>query len=432
MSGAVPEPGARFPVPSGSTAVAGCNGGETTAMKILIAHNFYQQSGGEDSCVAAESAMLEAHGHEVLRYSLHNDSIDSLRSWQVASRTIWSRPAAREVRELVRRHRPQIVHFHNTFPLISPAAYYAARSEGAGVVQTLHNFRLLCPNAIFLRAGRACEDCLGRSFAWPGILHKCYRGSRTATAAVATMTAVHRMFGTWRTAVDVYIALTEFGRGKFVAGGLPAERIVVKPNFVYTDPGPGIGGGGYAMFVGRLSEEKGIGTLLSAGKGVKSGLSLKIVGDGPLSPLVQEAAAIDSRIEWLGRKSPDQVHSLLKGAAFLLVPSLCYETFGLVVVEAFAAGTPVIASNLGSLAEVVDHGRTGLSFQAGNAMELTATIDRFLADPADLCRMRQAARQEFEAKYTAEANYRILMATYEQAVANKTRAMKANSTRCSN
>src|SRR5262245_32370489 len=205
-------------------------------MKILIAHNYYKQPGGEDACVAAEVAMLESHGHEVVQYHLHNDAIDTMGSLQRASRTLWSRPAYHEVRQLLRRHRPQIAHFHNTFPLMSPAAYYAAQAENVRVVQTLHNFRLLCPNGLFFRKGKVCEDCIGKPIPWPGIVHKCYRDSCTASTGVATMLTVHRVLGTWRNAVDIYIALTQFGRQKFIAGGLPADRVVVKPNFLHLDP----------------------------------------------------------------------------------------------------------------------------------------------------------------------------------------------------
>src|SRR5580704_5313472 len=194
-------------------------------MNILAAHNFYKQPGGEDQCVAAEVAMLKAHGHEVTQYFLRNESIDAMSRLQVGSRTIWSGPAFRELRQLFRTHRPQIAHFHNTFPLISPAAYYAARAENVRVVQTLHNFRLCCANALLFRNGEICEDCVGKAIPWPGVLHKCYRDSRAASGATAAMLTVHRALGTWRKAVDMYIVLTESSRRKLVGGGLPAEKI---------------------------------------------------------------------------------------------------------------------------------------------------------------------------------------------------------------
>jgi glycosyltransferase involved in cell wall biosynthesis len=388
-------------------------------MKVLIAHNFYQQPGGEDQCVAAEVAMLRARGHDVVQYCLHNDSIATMNQLEVASRTLWSGPAHREIRELLRRHRPHVAHFHNTFPLISPAAYYAARAENVPVVQTLHNFRLLCPNALFFRDGKVCEDCLGRAIPWPSVVHRCYRDSAAASTGVATMLTVHRALGTFRKAVDVYIALTEFSRQKFIAGGLPPEKIVVKPNFLHFDLGPGGGAGGYGMFVGRLSPEKGLPTLLQAWQHLRGDVPLRIVGDGPLSAAVQEAAVKDPRIQWLGRKSLEEVYALLGEAVFLVVPSQCYETFGRVVVEAFARGTPVVVSNLGAMAELVDPGRTGLLFEAGNAADLATQVRRLLADGSALTRLRQQARCEYEAKYTAEANYSTLMAIYRTAGARE-------------
>jgi glycosyltransferase involved in cell wall biosynthesis len=386
-------------------------------MKILVAHNFYKQPGGEDQCLAAELAMLRAHGHEVIEYCLRNDSIDSMSRLRVAAGTTWSRSAYREVRELLRVRRPQVAYFINTFPLISPAAYYAARAEGVPVVQALHNFRLLCPNALLFRNGRVCEDCLGKSVAWPSVVHKCYRASRAASATVATMLATHRALGTWRDAVDVYIALTEFSRRKFIEGGLPAEKIVVKPNFIYPDPGPGSGKGGYALFVGRLSGEKGVTTLLRAWKELAGSLPLKIVGDGPLEGIVADAATKNTRIQWLGRQSLDEVYALIGDAMFLVLPSECYEQFPRVVIEAFAKGTPLLASNLGAMANLVDNGRTGLHFEPGDAADMAAKARRLLAAPYELVPMRQAARQEYEEKYTAEPNHQALMAIYERAAA---------------
>ncbi len=385
-------------------------------MKVLVAHNFYQQPGGEDPCFAAEVAMLQDNGHEVIQYCLHNDAIHAMGRLQVALRTVWSRPAHRDLCKLLRAVRPDVVHFHNTFPLISPAAYYAARSEKVPVVQTLHNFRLLCPNALFFREGKVCEDCLGKSVPWPGVVHKCYRDSRAASATVAAMVTTHRALGTWRQAVHTYVALTEFSRRKFIEGGLPADKIVVKPNFVYPGPGPGGGTGGYAVFVGRLSPEKGAETLLAAWRSLGGTVPLKIVGDGPLAGAVAEAAAKDAAIQWLGRKPLDAVYELIGEAAFLVLPSQCYENFPRVVVEAFAKGTPVIASKLGAMAEVVEHGRTGLHFEPGSAADLASKAQHLLGSPLERARMRQACRQEYDRKYTQQSNIRALTAIYERAV----------------
>lgn len=385
-------------------------------MDILIAHNFYQHRGGEDHCVAAEAAMLKARGHNVVQYFLHNDAIDTMGRLQTASRTIWSRPAFQELRALFRRHRPQIAHFHNTFPLISPAAYYAARAENVRVVQTVHNFRLLCANALLFRNGDICEDCVGKFIAWPSVVHKCYRGSFTATGAVATMLGVHRVMDTWRRAVDVYIALTEFSRRKLIEGGVPADRIAVKANFSHPDPGPGQGSGGYGLFVGRLSPEKGIETLIKAWRCLDGSIPLKIVGDGPMAPVVERAAANHPAIEWFGALPSEAVHALMGDAAFLVLPSRCYETFGRVIVEAYAKGTPVIASRRGAMAELVHDGRTGLHFEPGDPVDLAEKARRILADPPDLKRMRQAARREFAQNFTAESNHETLKRIYERAL----------------
>lgn len=385
-------------------------------MKILVAHNFYQQRGGEDQCVAAEVAMLEARGHKVTQYYLHNDAIDAMSGRQAASRTLWSRPTYRELRDLLRAQRPQIAHFHNTFPLISPAAYYAARAENVRVVQTLHNFRLLCVNGLLFRDGAVCEDCLGKLIAWPGVLHTCYRGSRAASAATAAMQALHRGLGTWRNAVDVYIALSQSSRRKLVEGGLPAAKIALKPNFAYPDPGPGTGKGGYGVFVGRLSAEKGVQTLIQAWRHLGASVPLKLVGNGPLADAVRSAAAEVPSIQWLAGVPLKAVYALVGEAAFVVLPSQCYENFPRVVIEAFAKGTPVIVSRLGAMPEIVEDGRTGLHFEPGSPADLAAKVRRMLAEPVKLAGMRQAARMEFELKYTADINHRRLIAIYDAAL----------------
>lgn len=385
-------------------------------MKILMCHNYYQQPGGEDRVFAEEVRLLEENGHDVQTFTVHNDAIRDRSRLAVAVETLWNRRVARELRTRVEHDRFDLVHFHNTFPLISPAAYYAVRSRGIPVVQTLHNYRLLCPNALFMRNGAVCEDCLGKRLSWPGVLHGCYKGSRSGTAVLTAMQGLHRGMGTWNRAVTMYIALSEFSRGKFIAGGIPAERICVKPNFVSPVPELGKEHGNYAIFVGRLSIEKGLDTLLAAWKRLPGARPLKIVGDGPLAPLVKQAAAEDPRIEWCGSRGQEEVFSLIGDAAFLVLPSACYENCPRTILEAYAKGTPVVASRLGAMAEFVIDGRTGVHFTSGDAADLAAKIERLWQNPADLAEMRSAARSEFEQKYTAEQNIGQLEAIYADAL----------------
>ncbi|MGE3934275.1 MAG: glycosyltransferase, partial [Rhodospirillaceae bacterium] len=298
---------------------------------------------------------------------------------------------------------------HNTFPLISPAVYAAARDGGAAVVQTLHNFRTLCVKAQLLRDGAVCEDCVGRAVPWPGVVHRCYRDSLVASGAAATMLTVHRAAGTWRRAVDRYVALTGFARDKFVAGGLPAARIAVKPNFL-DSPAPAAAGpearsGG--LFVGRLSPEKGIGVLAAAL--ARGPVPLRIAGEGP----VAVAAAPDLTL--LGRIDAGAVAREMAAAAYLVVPSVWYEGFPMVIVEAFARGLPVIASRIGSLAEIVEDGVTGLLAAPGDAADLAAKMRWAHEHPGEMAAMGRAARARYEALYTPERNYAMLMEIYAAA-----------------
>jgi glycosyltransferase involved in cell wall biosynthesis len=384
---------------------------------VLILHNYYQQPGGEDEVFATEARLLEERGHTVVRYTVHNDTITGRGGARLALDTMWNRDSYRALREVMRGERPDIVHSHNTFPLISPAAYYAAHAEGVPVVQTLHNYRLFCVNAQFYRDGHPCEDCLGRPFAWPGVLHACYRSSRPASAVVATMLGVHRAMGTWKNRVSRYIALTDFARAKCIAGGLPAERVVVKPNFVHPDPGAGDGEGGYALFVGRLSPEKGVLTLLRAWERAGALLPLKVVGDGPLAEQVREAAQRNPAIEYVGRKAPAEVLALIGSALCMVCPSEWYEGFPRVVVESLARGTPIVAARIGSLADIVHDGRTGMHFEPGDSDDLVARLERLVADEGARTAMRHAARTEFLASYTADVNYEKLMEIYRSCTA---------------
>jgi glycosyltransferase involved in cell wall biosynthesis len=377
-----------------------------------MAHNYYQIPGGEEQVFQAEANLLEAKGHHVWRYTLDNKQLEGMSAIAQFGKTLWNSQVYQEMRSLIRQQQIQIVHFHNTFPLISPAAYYAAQAEGVPVIQTCHNYRLLCPNALFLRDGTVCEDCLGKSIPYPSVQHRCYRGSRGASAAVATMLTVHHLAKTWTNQVDRYIVLTEFARQKFIQGGIPSERIVVKPNFLDPDPGWGSGQGGYALFVGRLSVEKGVDVLLSAWKQLGDKLPLKIVGDGPLAPQVTEAVKQHANITWLGRKPSEEVYALMKDAMFLVFPSKWYEGLPRTMIESFAVGTPIVAASLGSMSSLVNLYQTGLHFQPGNAADLAAQVEWALAHPAELTRMRQGARTEFESRYTAARNYDQLMEIY--------------------
>lgn len=347
---------------------------------------------------------------------MHNDDVADMGKLLLAASTVWNRSSARKLGDAVRANRIDLVHFHNTFPLMSPAAYYAAHSAGAAIVQTLHNFRLLCPGANFFREGKVCEKCLGKSIPLAGIKHKCYRDNRGASAATAAMLSVHRLIGTWSSVVDAYITPTNFARDKFIAGGLPADRIFAKPNFVEPDPGLREGstsdGSDYAIFVGRLSHEKGLDVLLEAWKD-KSLPPLKIVGDGPLADQVKAAVASNPSIEWLGRKPMEEVFDFIGRAAVLVFPSECYETFGRTAVEAFACGIPVVASGHGAPGDVVDHGRTGLHFKPSDALDLAAKVKQLLGDRELRARMRDEVRREYLAKYTGEKNYAALMSVYQ-------------------
>lgn len=385
-------------------------------MRIVVAHNYYQQGGGEDQCVDQEVAMLRDFGHDVLLFSLRNDTIDGMGRAKLASATIWNRAAYAELRAVLRARRAEVVHFHNTFPLISPAGYYAARAEGTKVVQTLHNYRLACANALLLREGQVCESCLTSFAPWRSIGYACYRGSRAASAVTTAMLGIHRAAGTWRAAVDVYLALTEFGRRKLIANGLPAERLLVKPNFVSPDPGPGTGSGKFGIFVGRLSEEKGVHVLLEAWRRLDGTVPLWIIGDGPLAPLVRDAARRDPLIRWLGKLPLSSVYQIIGDAAFAVLPSICFEAFPRVIAEAFSKGTPVVASRTGAMAELVEEGRTGALFSPGDPDDLARVIRGVEADVSGLARMRGPSRAEFEAKYTAEVNHRRLMEAYSLAL----------------
>ncbi|WP_180539852.1 glycosyltransferase family 4 protein [Nevskia soli] len=383
-------------------------------MKILLVHNFYQQPGGEDQVFRAEAGILRNAGHTVVELTETNDRVKEMSALALARATIWNSDAYQRVYETATRERPAVVHFHNTFPLLSPAVYYAARRAGAAVVQTLHNYRFLCPAATLFRDGRPCEDCVGH-LPWPGVLHACYRGSRTASAGIAAMLGFHRLRQTFSRQVDAFIVLNEFARQKFLRGGLPPEKLFLKPNFV--DPDPSFGDGGETfLFAGRLSPEKGIEILLAAWRESPDLPLLKIAGDGPLRAAVLDQIGSIKNAEYLGRIPHAEVLAAMKSSKALIQPSTWYEMFPVNVVEAFACGLPVIASDAGALPEIVSNRTNGLLFQSGNSKDLGRKVRLLASDSGLCCTLRKHARQAFERYYQGDLNVRLLVQIYENAI----------------
>lgn len=389
-------------------------------MKILLSHNFYRSSApsGENTVYANERAILSRHGHEVVSFERFNDEIDDstlVSRLKVATACSWSPIIYSELSSLLKDLRPDVAHFHNTFPLISPSAYAACRDNGVPVIQTLHNFRLICPGGLLLRKGNPCEDCVGTSLL-PALKHRCYRNSILATGAIVWMLQRNRWKGSYNKFVSRYVALTHFAANRLIQGGLPRERIIVKPNCMINAPNPGRGGGGYVVYVGRLSEEKGVRTLIAAWRGLKT-IPLKVLGEGPLRRELEEVVARENLpIEFMGYCARDAAIRVVSDAAFQIVPSEWYEGFPMVIVEAYACGTPIIASRIGSLDEIVEDGQTGMKFRPGDVEDLIEKVETVWFNPALQIVMRQIARQKFDERFSDEKNYESLMAIYQGAL----------------
>jgi glycosyltransferase involved in cell wall biosynthesis len=387
-------------------------------MKIVLVHNQYQQGGGEDVVFAQEHGNLERAGHKIVAYRRSNWEIDNpspLRRLALARDTVWSARSRCDFAQLLDRETPDIVHVHNTFVVISPSIYSACQERGIPVVQTLHNFRLMCPTATFYRDGSICEACAERGL-WNAVRHGCYRDSRTASATVAVMLATHRLLGTWRDSIDAYIALTAFSRGKFIAAGFASDKIFVKPNFIDPDPGHRAMVGDYAVFTGRLSGEKGVMTLLRAWERLSVRCPLQIIGDGPERPQLKAFARERNirGVTFRGRLTREETLAAVKGARFVIVPSVYYEGFPMVIVEAMACGVPILGSRLGAMEEIVADGVTGLHFTPGDADDLMRKVEWAWRHTSDMCEMGHAARHEYENRYTADRNYSLLMEIYER------------------
>ena len=391
-------------------------------MRILLVHNSYQQAGGEDIVFEQERQLLANAGHEVLTYHRNNSEIPKHPSaWgriMLARHTVWSEPTRRELLDLIQRERPDIAHVHNTFVVVSPAVYWACAEAGIPVVQTLHNYRLFCPAGNFLRDGKVCEDCVEHGLT-ESVRYACYRGSRAASTTIAITLAVHRMKGTWSEKIDTYIALTNFSRNKLVSAGLPADKVTVKPNFMHPDPGARRGVGDYALFVGRLSPEKGVLTMIAAWRQLGSAVPLVIAGDGPSRAEMEQQAAGLARVQFKGRVPREQTLALMKSARFLVFPSEWYESFPMTILEAYACGVPVLASGIGALLEIVKDGETGEIFRVGDPDDLAMKARGLWENPEMTARLGQASRLAFETEYTAAINYRMLIEIYQRTIATK-------------
>ncbi|MGZ0077227.1 glycosyltransferase family 4 protein [Methylomonas sp. YC3] len=386
-------------------------------MRVLIIHNRYQQSGGEDNVVNAEAKLLTDRGHDIELWIADNKDLPGglIGRFSTAINTTYSKISRDKSREKLRQFKPDLVHVHNFFPQFSPSIYDACQEYKVPVVQTLHNYRLICPGAMLMRGGNICELCVSGS-PYQAALYDCYRNSKLGSLVVANLVAYHRRNGTWHNKVDRFIALTNFAKRKFVEAGFPDNKIAVKGNFM-SDPlleVPANYNGRdslFALFVGRLSEEKGISTLLNAWTLLNGNTPLKVAGVGPLESLLHDKGNVVA----LGYQDSREVSFLMRQAAFLVLPSEWYEGFPLVLVEAFAHGLPVLASNMGSMADIITDGETGLLFTPGSAVEIAQKAQWLLENPKEAQKIGANARRTFLEKYTAEKNYAELIAIYQDA-----------------
>ena len=394
-------------------------------MKILLVHNFYgsEAPSGENQVFEAEKNLLLEYGHEVEEFTRHSDEIRST-GWIGLITGALSTPfnpfSVKLIREKIKTFKPAILHVHNTFPLISPSIFYGVGGDAA-VVLTLHNYRLFCPAAIPMRDGKICTECLDRQSVLPALNSGCYRGSRFATIPLATNVALHRWLGTWNNNVDAFITLTEFQRRRVVEAGLSAGRTFVKPNFYPGSPKvvPWSNRRPRVVFVGRLTAEKGVEALVRAWLNWgESAPELCIAGDGPLRTKLAQLAAKDLSvpIRFLGQLESTVAHAEISQARLLVLPSECFEGFPMVVREAFAFGTPVAVADIGPLASLVQDRQNGILFQSANPDSLLRVIKRAWGEPGLLEALGGGARLEFEAKYTSETNYKMLMDIYREAI----------------
>jgi glycosyltransferase involved in cell wall biosynthesis len=382
-------------------------------MKILQVHNYYKFSGGEDTVFSNEYKLLTNYGHTVIQFTKTNKEIDNYNNFQKSKlflNAVYSKSAFKEVLRIIEEHKPDICHVHNTLTLITPSVYYACKKMGVPVVQTLHNYRLICANAYLFRNGKVCEECIDKSL-YNSVKYGCYRNSRLQTFVLARTIEWNKKQGAWNNLIDAYIALTEFSKHKFIEGGLSENKIFVKPNFIFEDPGYSENNNGKFLFAGRLDVNKGLNVLVKAAEKLPN-VKFKVAGDGVLRSNLDGV----QNIEYFGQLNRNDLIIELKKSSALIIPSVWYESMPMTIIESFACGKPVIASNLGAMAEIIENGKTGLLFEPGNVDDLVKKILSAKNNPEKMKEMGLNARKEFEEKYTPEKNYKILMNIYEKVI----------------
>ncbi|HET9744725.1 MAG TPA: glycosyltransferase family 4 protein [Chitinophagaceae bacterium] len=389
-------------------------------MRILFIHNRYKRYGGEDMAVESETSVLADKGHEVKTIFFDNNPIRGFGARvKAAFSSIYNFSSVRKVAGTIKEFDPDIIHIHNMFFIASPSVIYVASRYKVPVVMTLHNYRLICANALLLRDSKPCELCVNKKFPTSGIRYKCYRDSAIESGLVTTITGLHKVIGTWKNKVTAYITLNEFSRSKFLYSSLrlPPEKIITKPNFV-ADPGDGHEQREeFFLFAGRITREKGAHILTRAFANMPD-QKIKIVGDGPEKKLLEQEFKHYPNISFMGHLDTQQVKDYMKRCRAFICPSIWYEGTPLTVIEAFASGTPVIASRLGVLCESITDGHNGFHFTAGDAVDLEKKIEIFLRETANGKMLYNNARQTYLEKYHPEIHYRAILKIYENAIAN--------------
>jgi glycosyltransferase involved in cell wall biosynthesis len=391
-------------------------------VRVLLVHNRYRSAApsGENRVVDTEQAALAAAGHEV---ALFGRSSDDIEGWSRAkkatlpARVVWSREARRGLAAAIGRFAPDVVHVHNTFPLLSPSVLYACRDAGVPVVATIHNYKLACASGDFFRQGAVCHDC-APGLPVPGARHGCYRGSRAATAPVVLAMAAHRP--AWRSLVSAYIFISAAQRDLLAGLSLPPDRVFVRHNLIPRRPAPEAAREPVVVYAGRLDEAKGARLLMAgwdcyrAGAG-GAGLRLVIAGAGPLDQEVAAWAATRPSVELVGQLDRDQCSGLMARARGVLLPSAWEETFGLVVVEAMAVGTPPIASGHGSFPELINSGVDGVLFTPGDPADLGRVINDLEASPDQFEKYGAQARLTYEQRFDPQRSLDDLLKIYRYA-----------------